>query len=72
MAKPSNPTKIKYVIAYSDYSECFGGFDTLEEAIKNIERNQEKEDWDSFVIYEVTREFNYKPPTDITRDWVEV
>lgn len=72
MTKPSNPTKIKYVVIHPDYNKCFGGFDTLEEAIIDIERNQEKEDWDDFVIYEVIREFNYKLSINITRDWVEV
>jgi len=72
MAKPSNSTKIKYVADHPDGSEYHGEFNTLEEAIKYIEEDHDKQYWDDFVIYEVTREFNYKPPTDITYNWVEV
>lgn len=70
MVKPSNPTKIKYVVINDEY-EYYDTFDSLEEAIAEIE-GEEDEILKSFVIYEVTRQFNYKPPTDITYNWVEV
>ena len=72
MVKPSNPTKIKYVIVHLGNGEYHGEWDTLEKAIKYIQEDYELEYWDDYVIYEVTREFKYKAPETVTRDWVEV
>ncbi len=72
MAKPSNSTKIKYVVIHPDDGDYRGEWDTLEKAIEYIQEQYDKQYWNDFEIYEVTRKFKCKAPKPVTRDWVEV